>query len=51
MAVRTIPGVDVQVIREIVPPLPTPSGILALVGVSEKFPSRLTHVDSFPGFK
>ncbi len=33
---RVIPGVDVRVIKEIVPPLPNPSGILGLMGVVEK---------------
>jgi len=28
MATRVIPGVDVQVLREIVPPRPSPSGVL-----------------------
>lgn len=51
MATKIIPGVDVRVIREIVPPLPTPSGILALVGLVEKAPDLLQHVSTFADFK
>ncbi|HKJ67089.1 MAG TPA: hypothetical protein VKA68_03980, partial [bacterium] len=51
MATRVIPGVDVEVVREVVPPLPTPSGILAVVGTAEKAPAQLQHVDSYPRFK
>jgi len=50
VATRIIPGVTVQVLREIVPPLPSPSGILGLVGVADIVPERLTPVDSFTRF-
>jgi hypothetical protein len=36
MPIRVIPGVDVRVLKEIVPPLPSPSGVLGLIGVVEK---------------
>lgn len=47
----SIPGVNVQVLREIVPPLPSPSGILGIVGVTENTPDRLTAVSSFTRFR
>jgi hypothetical protein len=50
VATRIIPGVTVQVLREIVPPLPSPSGVLGLVGVADVTPDRLTPVDSFTRF-
>jgi hypothetical protein len=50
MATRIIPGVSVQVLREIVPPLPSPSGVLGVIGVSQRVPERLTPVSSYPRF-
>lgn len=50
MATRIIPGVDVRVLREIVPPLPAPSGVLGVVGVTQETPDRLTPVSSYPRF-
>ena len=50
MATRIIPGVSVEVLREIVPPLPSPSGVLGIVGVTQEAPGRLTPVSSFPRF-
>ena len=50
MATRIIPGVTVQVLREIVPPLASPSGVLGIVGVTDVTPERLTPVDSFTRF-
>jgi hypothetical protein len=50
VATRIIPGVNVQVLREIVPPLPSPSGVLGIVGVTQIAPARLTPVTSFPQF-
>jgi hypothetical protein len=50
MATRIIPGVSVQVLREIVPPLPAPSGVLGVIGVTQDTPERLTPVSSFPSF-
>ncbi len=50
MATRVIPGVNVQVLREIVPPLPAPSGVLGIIGVVQTTPPRLTPVSSFPRF-
>ena len=47
---RIIPGVSVQVLREIVPPLPAPSGVLGVIGVTQETPERLTPVSSFPRF-
>jgi hypothetical protein len=46
-----IPGVQVQVLRELVPPLPAPSGIMGIAGVTQIQPSRLTPVASFNEFK
>lgn len=50
MVTRIIPGVVVQVLREIVPPLPSPSGILGIAGVAQITPARLTPVSSYPRF-
>jgi hypothetical protein len=50
VATRIIPGVSVQVLREIVPPLPSPSGVLGLAGVADVAPDHLTPVDSFTRF-
>jgi hypothetical protein len=50
VATRIIPGVTVQVLREIVPPLPSPSGVLGIAGVVDVAPERLTPVDSFTRF-
>jgi hypothetical protein len=47
---RIIPGVSVEVLREIVPPLPSPSGVLGIIGVTQVTPGRLTPVSSFPAF-
>ncbi len=46
-----IPGVQVQVLRELVPPLPSPSGIMGIVGITQTQPARLTPVASFNEFK
>ena len=50
MATQVIPGVSVEVLREIVPPLPSPSGVLGIVGVTQQPTERLTPVSSFPRF-
>jgi hypothetical protein len=50
MTTRIIPGVNVQVLREIVPPLPAASGVLGIIGVTQITPSRLTPVSSYPQF-
>ena len=50
MATRVVPGVSVQVLREIVPPLPSPSGVLGVVGTTESIPARLTPVSSYNRF-
>ena len=50
MATQIIPGVSVQVLREIVPPLPSPSGVLGIVGIAQQSTERLTPVSSFPSF-
>jgi hypothetical protein len=46
-----IPGVQVEVLRELVPPLPAPSGIMGIAGVTQIQPARLTPVASFNEFK
>lgn len=50
MATQIIPGVSVQVLREIVPPLPSPSGVLGIVGITQQATDRLTPVSSFSSF-
>lgn len=50
MATRIIPGVSVEVLREIVPPLPNPSGVLGILGVTAITPPKLTPVTTFPQF-
>jgi hypothetical protein len=50
MTTLIIPGVNVQVLREIVPPLPSPSGVLGIAGVVQVPPDRLTPVSSYSQF-
>jgi len=49
--VRVIPGVEIKVVKEIIPPPPYPSGVVALVGAMEKGPvMEPTHVGSWKEF-
>ena len=45
-----IPGVEVQVVKEVVAPQLSPSGVLGLVGLTEKIPDALTPVQSWSSF-
>lgn len=48
---RVIPGVDVKVVKELVPPAAYPSGVVALIGTAEKGPELTTvHVGSWREF-
>ena len=49
--VRIIPGVEIKVVKEIIPPAPMPSGVAALIGTSEKGPELTpTHIGSWREF-
>ena len=49
--VRVIPGVEIRVVKEIIPPAAYPSGVVALVGTSEKGSVlTATHVSSWKEF-
>jgi len=49
--VRVIPGVEVKVVKEIIPPAAYPSGVVALVGTSSKGPELTpTHFSSWRDF-
>ena len=49
--VRVIPGVEVKVIKEIIPPAAYPSGVVALIGASPQGPEGMpTHVGSWREF-
>ena len=49
--VRVIPGVEVKVIKEIIPPAAYPSGVVALIGASEMGPELTpTHTGSWREF-
>lgn len=45
-----IPGVEVRVVKEVVAPQLSPSGILGLVGITETAPSEIAPVQSFSRF-
>jgi hypothetical protein len=45
-----IPGVEVRVVKEVVAPQLSPSGILGLVGITETAPSDALPVESFSRF-
>jgi hypothetical protein len=45
-----VPGVEVQVVKEVVAPQLSPSGVLGLVGLTEKIPDGLTPVQSWSSF-
>ena len=49
--VRVIPGVEVKVIKEIIPPAAYPSGVVAMIGTAEKGPELTpTHLGSWREF-
>lgn len=48
---RVLPGVQVSVVKEVVPPLPAPSGIVGIIGVTDKGPDKPKHVSSYKEFK
>jgi phage tail sheath protein FI len=49
--VRVIPGVEVKVIKEIIPPAPYPSGVVAMIGTAERGPELTpTHLGSWREF-
>lgn len=51
MATRVIPGVEIQVIKEIVPQQLNPSGVVAMIGTTEKGEILTpTHVGSYREF-
>jgi hypothetical protein len=45
-----IPGVQISVVQEIVPPQLSPSGVLGLIGVTEKPLSRVERISSWARF-
>ncbi len=45
-----IPGVEVKVVKEVVAPQLSPTGILGLTGLTEKIPAVLTPVGSWTAF-
>lgn len=45
-----VPGVQVSVIQEIVPPQLAPSGVLGLIGLTEKALNQVVRVSSWPRF-
>jgi len=47
---RIIPGVQVSVVKEVVPPQLAPSGVLGLVGFTEISPERITRASSWATF-
>jgi hypothetical protein len=49
--VRVIPGVEIKVVKEIIPPPAYPSGVVALMGTAEKGPLlESTHIGTFREF-
>jgi len=42
-----VPGVQVTVVKEVLPQQPTPSGILGIIGFTEKIPARIERASSF----
>lgn len=49
-SVRIIPGVQVSVVKEVVPPQLSPSGVLGVVGLVEKGDSKVQHASSWNTF-
>ena len=48
---RILPGVEIRVVKEIVAPAVTPSGVLGLVGITDRGPVEVpTPVSSWPAF-
>lgn len=47
---RIIPGVQVSVVKEVVPPQLAPSGVLGLIGLTEKIPARTERASSWSSF-
>lgn len=47
---RIIPGVQVNVVKEVVPPQLAPSGVLGLIGFTEKQPDRIERAASWSRF-
>ncbi len=43
---RIIPGVEIQVVKEVLPPQLAPSGVLGLVGLTEKIPEQVARVSN-----
>ncbi|UCE74326.1 MAG: phage tail sheath subtilisin-like domain-containing protein [Methanomassiliicoccales archaeon] len=46
-----IPSVSVEVIKEVVPPSPAATGIVAILGSTEKGPLVPTRIDRYPTFR
>lgn len=42
-----VPGVQVTVVKEVLPQQPTPSGVLGIIGFTEKIPARIERASSF----
>ena len=47
---RIIPGVEVTVVKEVVPPQLAPSGVLGLIGITEKIPEETERASSWSRF-
>jgi hypothetical protein len=47
---RIIPGVQVSVVKEVVPPQLAPSGVLGLIGITEKIPKETERASSWSRF-
>ena len=47
---RIIPGVQVSVVKEVVPPQLAPSGVLGLIGITEKIPEETERASSWSRF-
>lgn len=47
---RIIPGVQVAVVKEVVPPQLAPSGVLGLIGITEKVPEETERASSWSRF-
>ncbi len=47
---RIIPGIQVDVVKEVVPPQLSPSGVLGLIGITEKKPKETERASSWSRF-
>ncbi|MCP4162105.1 MAG: phage tail sheath protein [Deltaproteobacteria bacterium] len=47
---RIIPGIQVDVVKEVVPPQLSPSGVLGLIGITEKIPKGTERASSWSRF-